>query len=130
MPLVRIDLRRGPSAGYKKAIVDGVYQAMRETFNVPDEDRFMVLNEHEPDGLLFSKTYMNIPRTDGFVLIQLTINNTRSRAQKQALFARIVALLREYPGVREEDVMINLVPVTTEDWSFGNGIAQYVADQP
>jgi phenylpyruvate tautomerase PptA (4-oxalocrotonate tautomerase family) len=62
-------------------------------------------------------------------MIQLTVSNTRSRDQKKALFARIVALLAESPGVRPQDVMINLVEVKTEDWSFGNGIAQYIAEQ-
>ena len=129
MPLVRIDLRRGKSAAYKTAIRDGVYRAMRETFNVPDEDRFMVLGEHDDAGLVFSKTYMNIARSDDFVMIQLTVSNTRGRDQKKALYRRIVELLGENPGIRKEDVFINLVQVTTEDWSFGNGIAQYIESE-
>ena len=128
MPLVRIDLLKGQTAEYKKAICEGVYRAMRETFNVPDEDRFMVVAEHEPGDLIFSRTYMDIARTDAFVLLQLTVSDTRSRAQKKALYARIIALLGEKPGLRPQDVFINLVEVKTEDWSFGNGIAQYVAD--
>ena len=127
MPLVRIDLLRGKPPQYRKAICDGVYQAMRETFNVPDEDRFMVVTEHGSDDLTFSASYMNIPRSDGFVMIQLTVSNTRTVEQKKALYARIVELLSENPGIRPQDVFINLVQVTTEDWSFGNGIAQYVA---
>jgi phenylpyruvate tautomerase PptA (4-oxalocrotonate tautomerase family) len=127
MPLVRIDLRRGKSPEYRKAICDGVYRALRETFNVPEEDRFMVVNEHDGDGLSFSRNYMNIARSDGFVMLQLTVSNTRTLEQKKALYARIVALLSENPGVRPEDVFISLVQVTPEDWSFGKGIAQYVA---
>jgi len=130
MPLVRIDLRRGQDAAYKKAICDGVYRALRETFNVPDEDRFIAVNEHEADDLIFSPTYMGIARSDGFVMIQITVSNTRSRDQKKALYARIAALLAENPGVRPQDVFTNLIQVTTEDWSFGDGIAQYVANQP
>jgi 4-oxalocrotonate tautomerase len=127
MPLVRIDLLRGKPPQYRKAICDGVYRAMRETFNVPDEDRFMVVTEHGSDDLTFSSSYMNIPRSEGFVMIQLTVSNTRTVEQKKALYARIVELLSENPGIRPQDVFINLVQVTTEDWSFGNGIAQYVA---
>jgi 4-oxalocrotonate tautomerase len=126
MPLVRIDLRRGKSPEYRKAICDGVYRALRETFNVPEEDRFMVVTEHDGDDLSFSRTYMNIARGDGFVMLQLTVSNTRTLEQKKALYARIVTLLSENPGVRPEDVFISLVQVTPEDWSFGNGIAQYV----
>jgi len=126
MPLVRIDLRRGKSPEYRKAICDGVYRAMRETFNVPEEDRFMVVNEHDDDNFSFSRKYMNIARGDDFVMLQLTVSNTRTLEQKKALYARIVALLAENPGVRPEDVFINLVQVTPEDWSFGHGMAQYV----
>jgi phenylpyruvate tautomerase PptA (4-oxalocrotonate tautomerase family) len=127
MPLVRIDLLRGKSPQYRKAICDGVYQALRETFNVPDEDRFVAVTEHGSDDLSFSSSYMNIARSEGFVMIQLTVSNTRTVEQKKALYARIVELLSANPGIRPQDVFINLVQVTTEDWSFGNGIAQYVA---
>jgi phenylpyruvate tautomerase PptA (4-oxalocrotonate tautomerase family) len=87
----------------------------------------MVVTEHGSDDLTFSASYMNIPRSEGFVMIQLTVSNTRTVEQKKALYARIVELLSENPGIRPQDVFINLVQVTTEDWSFGNGIAQYVA---
>ena len=125
MPPVRIDLRKGKSAAYKKAIVDGVYRAMRETFIVPDGDRFMVVNDHQADGFFFSTSYLGIDRTNDLVIIQLTVNS-RNLEQKKALFARIVALLSEAPGLRPQDVFINLVEVVKENWSFGNGIAQYV----
>jgi phenylpyruvate tautomerase PptA (4-oxalocrotonate tautomerase family) len=126
MPLVRIDLLKGKPAPYRKAICDGVYRALRETFNVPEEDRFIIVNEHDAGNLHFSRTYMNIARDDDFVVIQLTVSNTRQIEQKKALYARIVALLGEAPGVKPGNILINLVQVTTEDWSFGNGLAQYV----
>jgi 4-oxalocrotonate tautomerase len=127
MPLVRIDLRRGKPPGYRKAICDGVYRAMREAFNVPENDRFMIVNEHDADNFVHVENYLGIAYTDDLVLIQITANDTRTTAQKQAFFARVAALLAENPGLREEDVFINLVECKTENWSFGNGIAQYVA---
>jgi 4-oxalocrotonate tautomerase len=126
MPLVRVDLRRGKPPEYRKAICDGVYRALRETFNVPEEDRFMVVNEHDDDNFSFSRKYMNIARGDDFMMIQLTVSNTRTLEQKKTLYARIVAILAENPGVRPEDIFISLVQVTPEDWSFGHGMAQYV----
>jgi phenylpyruvate tautomerase PptA (4-oxalocrotonate tautomerase family) len=125
MPLVRISLRQGKSAAYKQAIGDGVYQAMRETFDVPEEDRFVVISEHTASEFQFSRTYLDIARSDDLVIIQITANNTRNLDQKQALFARIAELLTHDPGLRKEDVFINLVEVARENWSFGNGIAQY-----
>jgi 4-oxalocrotonate tautomerase len=125
MPLVRIALRQGKSAGYKQAIGDGIYQAMLETFGVPKEDRFIVVSEHDESEFQFSRTYLDIARSDDLVIIQITANNTRTVEQKKAFFARIAELLSQNPGLRKEDIFINLVEVAKENWSFGNGIAQY-----
>jgi 4-oxalocrotonate tautomerase len=125
MPLVRVSLRRGKSDDYKRAIGDGVYRALRETFTVPDEDRFVTIAEHSESDFQFSKTYMDIARTDDLVILQITVSNTRTIEQKKALFARIVELLSQNPGLRKEDVFINLLEVAKEHWSFGNGVAQY-----
>ena len=77
MPLVRIDLRKGKSAAHKKAIADGVYRALRETFTVPDEDRFIVVTEHDDDGFSYSHSYLNIERTDDLAFIQITVTKVR-----------------------------------------------------
>jgi 4-oxalocrotonate tautomerase len=125
MPLVRVSLRKGKSDDYKKAIGDGVYRAMREAFNIPEEDRFVVVSEHSESEFQFSKTYLDIARSDDLVIIQITANNTRTVEQKQALFAGIAGILSVNPGLRQEDVFISLVDVPKENWSFGNGVAQY-----
>ncbi|MBV8925838.1 MAG: tautomerase family protein [Bradyrhizobium sp.] len=129
MPLVRVSLRKGKPAAYRKAILDGIYRAMIATFNVPDEDRFMVINEHDEADFSYSPTYFGINRSDDLILIQLTVSNTRNVEQKKALFRRIVENLEAGPGVRPEDVFINLVEVDPANWSFGYGLAQYVADK-
>jgi phenylpyruvate tautomerase PptA (4-oxalocrotonate tautomerase family) len=98
---------------------------LRETFNVPDEDRFITISEHDEDSFLFSRSYMGIERSDDLVILQITVSNTRTVEQKKALFARIAERLAQDPGLRREDVFINLVEVVKENWSFGNGIAQY-----
>jgi phenylpyruvate tautomerase PptA (4-oxalocrotonate tautomerase family) len=125
MPLVRISLRRGKSTTYRKAIAEGVYTALRETFNVPEEDRFITISEHDADDFLFSRSYMNIGSSDDLVILQITVSNTRTVEQKKALFARISDKLAQDPGLRREDVFINLVEVVKENWSFGHGLAQY-----
>src|SRR5258707_13825870 len=109
MPLVRVSLRKGKSDDYKRAIGDGLYRAMREAFNIPEEDRFVVVSEHSESEFQFSKTYLDIARSDDLVIIQITANNTRTVEQKQALFAGIADLLSEKPGLRREDVFVNLV---------------------
>lgn len=126
MPLARISLRAGKPADYRQALADSVQRALTETFNVPKDDQFMLITEHGPDNLVYDRQYLGIARSDDFVVIQLTVSNTRTLEQKQALYRRIVDLLAERPGLRREDVMINLVEVLPENWSFGLGGAQYV----
>ena len=127
MPLVRIDLRQGKSPEYRRQIGDLVYQAMRETINMPEHDRFQVIADHPADGLIYDPSYLGIHRTDGIVFIQITLNAGRTLDQKKALYARIAELLAKESGIRPEDVLINLVECTKENWSFGNGIASYAS---
>ena len=127
MPLTRVSLRRGKPAAYRKTILEGLYQAMRETFDVvPEGDRFMTVTEHADDDFVYDANYLGIQRTDDLVIIHLTINNTRTVAQKQRLYRRILELLTKNSGVRAEDIFISLVEVLPENWSFGRGKAQYV----
>lgn len=126
MPIARISLVRGRSAAHRRAIADGVYRAMRETFGVPDKDRFALIHEHDAENFIFDDGYLDIARTDSLVMIQITCSDTRSTVEKQALYAAIVDNLAADPGLRREDVLINLVEVKTEDWSFGFGIGQYI----
>jgi len=129
MPLVQVSLRRGKPAAHRQAILDGIYRALRATFDVPEEDRFMTITEHDETDFSYSPNYLGIQRSDDLVMIQLTVNNTRTVEKKQALFRQIAANLTANPGLRPEDVLINLVEVVPANWSFGHGIAQYVADK-
>ena len=126
MPLARIALRRGKSPDYRKAVLDGVYGALRDTFAVPEGDRFMTISEHDADDFSYDPHYFGMDRSDDLVIIQVTVSNTRGIEQKKALYRRIVERLGDDPGVRADDVFINLVEVAQENWSFGRGLAQYV----
>jgi 4-oxalocrotonate tautomerase len=126
MPLMRISLRTGKSAAYKGAIVEATYQAMRAAWSIPEHDRFAVVSEHDATTLEYDSGYLDIARTDDIVIIQITANDTRTTAQKQAFYNDLADRLHADPGIRKEDVFINLVEVKAENWSFGNGVAQYV----
>jgi phenylpyruvate tautomerase PptA (4-oxalocrotonate tautomerase family) len=125
MPLTRIALRAGKPVEYRKALTDSIQRSLVDTFNVPKDDIFMLITEHEAGNFVYDKQYLNIERSDDLVLIQITLNNTRTLEQKKALYQRMADELAESPGLRREDVFINLVEVLKENWSFGNGIAQY-----
>jgi len=125
MPLVRIDALQGRTDAEMAAIGDGVHRALVEAIGVPKDDRFQVIARHRREELVFDPSYLGIARTAGVVFVQATISAGRTPEQKKALYAAIVRNLASSPGVRPEDVVINLVEVAKENWSFGNGIAQY-----
>jgi len=125
MPLTRISLKPGKPAAYRAALMEQIYQAMLETFDVPENDRFMTVSEHGDGSFDIGHSYLGIERSDDVVLIQITANNTRSVEQKKALYKRIAERLAEDPGLRPQDVFINLLEVPKENWSFGDGEAQY-----
>ena len=128
MPLVRVALRKGKSPEYRRALSDSIHRAMVETIKIPEQDRFQIITEHDDSSLVYDPSYLGISRSDGVVLIQITLSAGRTVEVRKALFARIAQLLRESPGVRPEDVFVSLVEVAKENWSFGNGIAQYATD--
>jgi phenylpyruvate tautomerase PptA (4-oxalocrotonate tautomerase family) len=125
MPFVRIDLIKGKSAEYRKTLGEIVYKAMTDVINVPQNDKFQVITEHAPDALNVTDSYLGSELSKDIILIQITLSAGRTVEVRKALFARIAQLLRESPGVRPEDVFVSLVEVAKENWSFGNGIAQY-----
>ena len=124
MPLTHISLRAGKPEAYRQAIFDSLYRAMRETFNVPEDDQFMTITEHEPANFRTGNGY-DIPRTQDVVYIQITVFDTRTPDQKKALFKRTAELLGKNPGLRPEDVFINILESARENWSVGHGIAQF-----
>ena len=124
MPLARIDLRKGKTAAYRQRVSQSVYDAMLSV-GVPKDDRFQVIQEHDADSLIYDPGYLGISRTADFICIQITWNEGRNLDQKRALYSAIAKGLHESVGLRREDVFINLVEVKKENWSFGNGEAQY-----
>ena len=129
MPLVRIDLIEGKSSDYSAAIGTVIYEAMVKTLNVPKDDRFQVIVEHSAADLIINRTYLGIERTADCVMIQVTLSEGRTIELKQQFYKAVADGLQERLGLRREDVFINLVEVKKENWSFGNGVAQY-ADPP
>jgi phenylpyruvate tautomerase PptA (4-oxalocrotonate tautomerase family) len=126
MPLVRISLRQGTTPAYRQAIADGVHRAMIESLAIPSDDRFQVINEHAPGNLFYDPGYLGVQRSDRVIFVQITMSSGRKPQQKRKLYKRMAEILAESPGLRPQDLLINLVEVSWENWSFGNGDAQYM----
>ena len=125
MPLVRIDLIEGHPEKAISAIGDAVQAALVETMNVPQRDRFQVITEHRKDRFVYNPSYLGVERTDRIVFVQVFLSKGRTTEQKQAFYASVARRMAS-AGMRPEDFAVALVENTREDWSFGNGIAQYV----
>jgi phenylpyruvate tautomerase PptA (4-oxalocrotonate tautomerase family) len=125
MPLARIDLVEGKSAEYRSTVGDVVYEAIVSALGAPKDDRFQIITEHPAADLIVDPTYLGIARTSDCIVIQLTMNAGRTVEQKKAFYFQVADALNKRLGLRREDVFINLVEVTKENWSFGNGEAQY-----
>jgi 4-oxalocrotonate tautomerase len=124
MPLLQISLRAGKPEAYRQAIFNSLYRAMREALNVPENDQFMTITEHDAANYRYGNAY-GVARSADVVYIQITVFNTRTVEQKKALFRRIAELLGESPGVRPEDVFVNIADAAKENWSVGHGLAQF-----
>jgi 4-oxalocrotonate tautomerase len=124
MPIAHVSLRAGKPEAYRQAIFDGIYRAMREALNVPEDDQFMTISEHDPANFRYGNAY-GVARSVDTVYIQIVVFNTRTPEQKKALFRRIAELLGEDPGIRPEDVFVNLLEAAKENWSVGHGLAQF-----
>jgi 4-oxalocrotonate tautomerase len=125
MPLVRIDLPIGKPDTYSRTIADVVYETMLVALNSPAHDRFQIISEREPGSLIIDPSYLNIERSADAIIIQVTLNEGRTLDQKKAFYKGVADGLHERLHMRREDVTINLVEVKKENWSFGNGVAQY-----
>lgn len=122
MPMARISLLKGKSPSYVKALSDGVHRALVEAFDVPPDDRFQVIHQHEPEELVFDRHYMGGPRSDNYVLICITAGKPRSTSMKEAFYRRLTEVLAESPGIRPEDVMVIVNMTEFDGWSFGGGV--------
>ena len=125
MPLVNIHLLQGKPADFRRKIGEIVYQTMVDTINVPIRDNFQIITEHRQNDLVYDAEYLNIQRTDGIVIIQITLNEGRTTELKKEFYKRLAERLHTKLDIRMEDVFISLVEVKKENWSFGNGVAQY-----
>jgi len=130
MPFTRISLLKGKSSGYLSALSDSLHKALVEAFDVPPDDRFQIIHQHEPGELIFDRRYLGGPRSEDFVLFAVTAGRPRTAQVKRAFYKRLTALLAEAPGIRPEDVMTVITTTSPDDWSFSAGDPWVSGAQP
>jgi phenylpyruvate tautomerase PptA (4-oxalocrotonate tautomerase family) len=129
MPLVRISLLKGRTPEQLGKIADTIHQTLVDTYNVPHDDRFQIIEQREPHEIIYDSHYLGIERSDDLVFIHIVAGRWRDTATKQALYRELAARLSAHVGIRPQDVQVVLSPNDKDDWSFGNGLASYVKDE-
>ena len=124
MPLIHVSMRAGKPDAYRQAICDGLYRAMRDALNVPEGDAFIAITEHDAANFRYGAAF-GVSRSDELLYIQITVFDSRTAEQKKALYRRIAELLGENPGIRPEDVFVNVLDAAKENWSVGHGHASF-----
>jgi phenylpyruvate tautomerase PptA (4-oxalocrotonate tautomerase family) len=130
MPLVQISLRKSTSQHHAERVGEVVHRAMVNAIGIPEDDHFQIITEHEAGGLVYDRSFLGIERTDGIVIIQITLAEGRTRDQKKKLYKQISDALSDELDIRPEDVFVGLLEVSVENFSFGNGEAQYADRVP
>ena len=125
MPIIHVSMRAGKPEAYRQAIFDSLYRAMREALDVPEDDQFMTIREHDAANFRYGASCFGVARSDDVLFIQITVFDTRTTDQKKALFRRTAELLGDSPGIRPEDVFVTVLEAAKENWSVGHGLAQF-----
>jgi 4-oxalocrotonate tautomerase len=126
MPLARISLPQATTTAVLQTISGTVYDAMIKVANVPEHDKFQIVSRHAADELIYPEQgFLGLRYSANLVFIQVTWNAGRSTEVKKAFYRAVADGIHAATGIRKEDVIINLVEVQRENWSFGNGDMQY-----
>src|SRR5882672_11953269 len=121
MPFIRSAVKRGTKPEQKRAIVDGVHQALVESIGMPAEELFNLISDYEPENFFYDRRFNGIARSDSLVVIEITMRRGRSDAMKKTLYANIAANLEKLGGISPKDIFIFTHENDYSDWSVGNG---------
>ena len=128
MPFVQTTLRRGKSPQYLSSIVESIHRGLVTEFNVPELDKFQVVQQVDANELVFPSSYMEIPHSQDLIYIHITCKEGRTTQVKKNLYACIARLINETTGLSQDDIIIVLTENNADNWSFGRGQAQLAKD--
>ena len=120
MPFVTINVLEGKGKDYIKKVSDSVNEAVIETMAFPDDDRYQVVHQLTEDCMQYQG------RQEDRVMMHLVMRSGRSNKAKQAFYKRVVEYLNERVGIKPENVFITITENHDVDFSFKDGIAQFV----
>jgi TetR/AcrR family transcriptional repressor of nem operon len=127
MPFVRIDALRADQARLD-GLGRAVHEALIDAIGIPADDLFQVLTSHDgaTGTFRYDPDYLGVHRDDGIVYVDITMRAGRTNEQKKALYARIAELASKYADTEPRNVFVTIHENQFADWSFGNGVGQYL----
>ncbi|MFJ2426726.1 tautomerase family protein [Pseudomonas sp. NPDC087804] len=128
MPMLKVDIIKGRSNEEVHLLLDTIHGAMVEAFQVPDRDRYQILNEHEPSHMIIQDTGLGFERSADVVVIT-AVSRPRSQEMKTRFYALLAERLKDNCGIEPNDLMVSIVINDDEDWSFGFGRAQFITGE-
>jgi phenylpyruvate tautomerase PptA (4-oxalocrotonate tautomerase family) len=128
MPLIRIDMMEGRSDDEIKALLDATHRVLVAAFNIPERDRYEIVHEHPRSHFVVQDTGLGIPRTRDCIVFHIT-TRPRKREDKEKFYKLLCRELETKCGILPSDVVVSMVTNTDEDWSFGNGRAQFLTGE-
>jgi 4-oxalocrotonate tautomerase family enzyme len=109
-------MRTGKTPQYKKALLEGVHNALVHSFNIPEQDRIQTLQELAPDAFEIPST-----KTEQFTVIEVTAFKGRTFEAKKQLYRAIVENLGKSPGINGNDIVIIVHEPPLENWGIRDG---------
>ncbi|MCM2316311.1 MAG: tautomerase family protein [Thermoanaerobaculia bacterium] len=128
MPLVKIHLRKGKSEEYVRLVSEAIHEALVTEASIPPDDKFHVVHQTEPAELIANPSYAEVNRSADLIVVEITLNAGRTVEIKRNIYRRMSRNLERAIQLRPDDLLVSLVEVTKENWSFGRGIATYAAE--
>lgn len=128
MPMIKIDVIEGRSNEQIQALLNAAHRAMVDAFDVPERDRYQILNEHRADRMVIEDTGLDIPRTANIVVVSVT-SRPRTEASKVKFYQLLCKHLQQDCAIEPSDVMVSIVINNDSDWSFGHGRAQFLTGE-
>jgi phenylpyruvate tautomerase PptA (4-oxalocrotonate tautomerase family) len=128
MPMLNFTVLRGRSREEIRQLLDSAHAAVVEAFEVPERDRYQIVDVREPEHVIALDTGLGFERSDKLVIIQVT-SRRRTDAQKQRFYELLAENLHRDCGLDAKDLIVSITENGDADWTFGEGRAQFLTGE-
>ncbi|WP_029451253.1 tautomerase family protein [Clostridium algidicarnis] len=125
MPLIRFDMIEGRTDTEITKILDVSHKVTVDAFQVPEGDRYQIVNQHHQYEMIIKDTGLGFERSKNVIVITITTRK-RTTEEKEDFYNKLVLALKQECDIEAVDIMVSMVVNEDEDWSFAFGEAQFL----